>query len=219
MKNPLAPNIKTEIVPIFFIVVGLILSVYFYSHFPERVATHWNISGEVDGWSSRGFSAFFFPALNLAIYLLMIGLPSLDPRRGNYENFRTAYHVIKGALVVFLSLIYFVVGLNGLGYKIPVGTIIPIGIGVLFVVIGYFLNHVKQNWFLGIRTPWTLSSESVWQKTHHFASRIFMFCGVLMAVCGFYPSFFWPAMIAILALMVFGTIVYSYLVFRKEKDH
>src|SRR3989338_7521407 len=173
MSNPIRPNLKTELVHILFVLVSIILSFYFFVHFPERVATHWGINGEANGWSSRSFAAFFFPALNLAIYLL----------------------------VIFLSLIYLVVGMNGLGYGAPVSLVVPVGIGALFVIIGYYLDCVKQNWFLGIRTPWTLSSELVWQKTHHFGSRVFIIGGVLLALAAFFPQ----------ALLIFLIVIFMML--------
>ncbi|KKS41487.1 MAG: hypothetical protein UV02_C0026G0001 [Candidatus Kuenenbacteria bacterium GW2011_GWA2_42_15] len=216
MSNPIRPNLKTELVPILFVLVSIILSFYFFVHFPERVATHWGINGEANGWSSRSFAAFFFPALNLAIYLLMFFVPILDPKKANYEHFRTAYHAIKGALVIFLSLIYLVVGMNGLGYGAPVSLVVPVGIGALFVIIGYYLDCVKQNWFLGIRTPWTLSSELVWQKTHHFGSRVFIIGGVLLALAAFFPQALWIFLIVIF-MMLAATILYSYLIYRLER--
>ncbi|HOZ36555.1 MAG TPA: SdpI family protein [bacterium] len=218
MKNPLRPTLKTEILPIIFVVISVVLSFYFYAHFPERVATHWNIQGQVDGWSGRGFAAFFFPALNLAIYLLVLFIPCLDPKKSNYEKFRTAYHGVKSVLVIFLTLIYFVVSLNALGQSVPVNIAVPLGIGAMFVVIGYYLDQVKQNWFMGIRTPWTLSSEIVWQKTHHFGSRVFMASGVLLIIVSFLPQWFW-AFLIIIFLLILSTFLYSYLIYRQERKN
>ncbi|NMB48699.1 SdpI family protein [Candidatus Kuenenbacteria bacterium] len=215
MKNPLCPTLKTEILPILFVIVSIVLSFYFYAHFPARVATHWNIQGQVDGWSSRGFAAFFFPLLNLAIYLLMLYIPYLDPKKSNYEKFHTAYHAVKAVLVIFLTLIYFVVSLNALGYAVPVNLVVPLGIGILFIIIGYYLDRVKQNWFMGIRTPWAMSSETVWQKTHHFGSRIFMLSGFLLMIASFLSQWFW-AFLLIIFLLVLSTFLYSYLVYRQE---
>jgi len=218
MKNPLCPTLKTEILPILFVIISIVLSFYFYTHFPARVATHWNIQGQVDGWSGRGFAAFFFPLLNLAIYLLMLYIPYLDPKKSNYEKFRAAYHGVKNILVIFLTLIYLVVSLNALGHKVPVNVIVPLGVGILFVIIGYYLDRVKQNWFFGIRTPWTLSSEVVWQKTHHFGSRVFMLGGLLFILGALFPAWFLPLFV-ILLLLILSVIVYSYLIYRRERKN
>ena len=215
MSNPIRPTFKTELIPIIFVAASVVLSFYFFDRFPASVATHWNAAGAVDGYSSRGFAAFFFPILNLAIYLLLFFLPLLDPKKANYEHFRSAYHAIKDVLVVFMIVIYVLVGLNGLGIAAPVGPIVSIGVGCLFAVMGYFLDRVKQNWFMGIRTPWTLSSETVWQKTHHFGSRVFMASGALFVLAGFFSQLFLLTII-LLVLMMSSTVLYSYIVYRQE---
>jgi uncharacterized membrane protein len=213
-NNPIKPTLKTEIVPIIFLLISIVLSFYFYAHLPQRVVTHWNAAGEPDGYSSRAFAAFFFPFFNLAIYLLMLFIPYLDPKKSNYEKFINIYHIVKGALVVFLSVIYFIISLNGLGYKIPVNLAIPVGIGILFIIIGYYLKGVKPNWFFGIRTPWTLSSDRVWEKTHNFGSKIFMISGLLMLLVVIFPNWFlW--LMGLFVVLILSTVIYSYLIYRK----
>ncbi len=215
MKNSICPTFKTELIPILSVVISIVLSFYFYAHFPERVATHWNIQGQIDGWSSRGFAAFFFPALNLAIYLLMLFLPLADPKKKNYQDFRLAYHWIKGALVVFMFLIYLAVGLSALGYSVAINTVVPLGIGALFVIIGLSIRNIKQNWFMGIRTPWTISSETVWAKTHRFGGWAFVAAGLLFMLTGLLSQFLWP-LIVLIFLIILSTVLYSYLVYRQE---
>jgi uncharacterized membrane protein len=214
MKNPIKPTIKTELVPLLFILLGLVLSLYFYTLFPERVATHWNATGEVDGYSGKAFAAFFFPILNIAIYLLMLFVPFADPRKKNYDKFKGVYHIVKGALVVFMSTIYIVLGLNGLGINMPVALITPIAVGLLFIVIGSYLGKVKPNWFFGIRTPWTLSSNKVWKKTHIFGGKVFILGGIFMILTVIFPSLFgW--FIGLFIAMILSIIIYSYVIYRK----
>lgn len=213
MSSPIKPNIKSEIIPIIFLFLCLILSFYFYSNFPDRVAIHWNADGEIDGYSGRAFAAFFFPLLNIAIYLLMLFVPYADPRKKNYKKFENVYHIVKGALAVFLTAVYLVVGLNGLNYTMPINIVIPAGAGLLFIVIGTYLGKIKPNWFLGIRTPWTLSSDMVWEKTHRFGSKVFLFGGILIILSAFFPHYFgW--FIGLFILMIFSVILYSYLIYK-----
>ena len=156
MKNPIQPSLKTEIIPLTLIVLSFIASIYFYLHFPEKVPTHWNIRGEVDGYASKGFGAFFFPIMNVGIYLLLLFLPNIDPKKDRYVDFSKAYHMIKNFMIGFMTLIYFYTGFSGLGYKLfSITIIISIGLGLLFLVIGNYMGKVKSNWFIGIRTPWT----------------------------------------------------------------
>ena len=216
MPNPIKPTLKTEFIPILFIIVAIIASLYFYQLFPDKVVTHLNAYGQPDGWSGKSFAAFFFPLLNLGIYLLLLFVPYLDPKKDNYKNFTKPYHVIKNTLVIFLSLLYFVVSLNALGYNIPVGLVVPAAVGLLFIILGYYLQDIKPNWFMGIRTPWTLSSEVVWQKTHKFGAKVFMICGVLVILASFLPAFITWFLVVFLALFL-SLFIYSYLVYRREK--
>jgi len=220
MSNPTKATWRTEILPLILIGFGLICSFYFYAHFPQQVPTHWNFRGEIDGWSGKAFAAFFFPALNLGIYLLFLGMPYLDPKKDRYAEFARPYHIFKNFMVGFLTVVYFYVGLAGLGYNYPVNYVIPPGIGILFLAMGNYLGKIKPNWFMGIRTPWTLSNEEVWNKTHRLGGKMFIVMGILM-IAGvvlppglFYSGFMFGVVIAALV-----PIVYSYWLFRQlEKN-
>jgi len=215
MPNPIKPNFKTECLPVFLLALTFIASFYFYLHFPERIVTHWNAAGQPNGYSSKAFAAFFFPFFNIGIYLLLFFVPYIDPKKSNYNKFKNIYHIIKSALVVFLTVLYMLVVLNGLGYKMPINIAVPLSVAFLFIIIGVFLERIKPNWFIGIRTPWTLSSDIVWQKTHKFGSKVFILGGFLMLLAAVLPQWFsW--FIGLFILMVLITIIYSYLLYRKH---
>jgi len=110
MSNPIKLTLKSEFVSIVLLLLGVVASFYFYTNFPEQVPTHWNFQGQVDSYSSRGFGAFFFPILNIAVYLLFLAIPFLDPKKDRYQEFSQPYHVFKNVLVAFMTLIYFFVG-------------------------------------------------------------------------------------------------------------
>jgi uncharacterized membrane protein len=218
MSSPIKPTLKTEILPVLIIVLVAISSFYFYSNFPDIVPTHWGVSGEVDGWGSRN-TAFIIPAVIVGMYLMFLLLPFLDPKKEKYEQFKKPYHIFKNFLILFMAFIYFVASFAGLGYDLPVGAIIPVMVGILFVIIGNYMAKIKMNWFVGIKTPWTLSSEEVWNKTHRFGGKMFVLGGILMAIEPFLPvSFRLPVFILIIFLLTFGTMGYSYLVYMKEKN-
>lgn len=180
--NTLKPTLKTEIAPIALIVIAWAASYYFYGRLPDSVPTHWNFSGEPDGWSSRGFASLFFPALVTGAYLLYLLVPALDPKRERYAEFRRPYHIFKACFVGLLVALYFAIGFAGLGYDVPVDTLATLLVGALLVVIGNYMGKLKQNWLFGIRTPWTLSSEAVWNKTHRLGGKLFIVAGVLVAM-------------------------------------
>ncbi len=218
MINPIKPTIKSEIAPIVLILISLLASFYFYAHFPPVVVTHWNFAGQPNGWSSAAFAAFFLHLLLLGMYLLFLAIPYLDPKKDRYEQFRKPYHIFKAILIAVMVIIYFIASLNGIGYSLNVSLWVPLIIGLLFIILGNYMGKIKPNWFMGIRTPWTLSSEEVWNKTHRFGGKAFIIGGLLMLIQGFLPvSWRFPIFIFIILLLTVGTFGYSYYAFLQEK--
>jgi uncharacterized membrane protein len=116
-----------------------------------------------------------------------------------------------------MTAVYFITGLNALGYDVPVSLWVPGLVGILFIVIGNYMGKIRPNWFMGIRTPWTLSSEEVWNKTHRFGGRVFMAGGALMIIMGWLPlAWRGPLLVAMVVMILLGTVGYSYLLYAKE---
>jgi len=217
MSNPIKPSIKTELLPILLLVITVIASFYFYSRFPDQVPIHWNFKGEVDNWGSRAVGAFLIPGVIAGMYLLFLFLPYLDPKKDRYKQFRKVYHFFKAFLILFMAFIYFLTGFSALGYDVKVGVWIPVLVGLLFILMGNYMSKIKSNWFIGIRTPWTLSSEEVWNKTHRAGGKVFIVAGILMAILPFLPLVFQKfGFIFIICFILLGTIGYSYVLYRKE---
>lgn len=216
--NPIRPTLKTEVLPILLLVIAVLASFYFYAHFPERVPIHWNMAGEVDNYGTRATGAFLFPGILVGMYLLFLFIPYIDPKKARYVQFRKVYHIFKAFMIFFMAAIYFIASLNALGYNIPVGLWVPTMVGLLFIIIGNYMGKIKSNWFMGIRTPWTLSSEEVWNKTHRFGGKVFILGGVLFILMNFLPlDWRWPMFIVIMIIILFGTIGYSYILYRQEE--
>jgi len=217
MKNPIKPTFKSEAISLSAVLAIVVASFYFYINFPDQVPTHWNMYGEIDGWSSRFVAAFILPLIILGLYIMFLVLPMLDPKKERYEQFSKVYNVFKGLLVSFMSIIYFVTGFSALGYNIPVAIILPLMIGIMFIIMGNYMSKIKMNWFVGIKTPWTLSSEDVWNKTHRAGGKIFILSGIAIATMNWMPpTWRMPIFIATILLMTFGTFGYSYWLFNKE---
>jgi len=219
MANPIKPTIKTEILPIILIIISIFASFYFYANFPETVPTHWNAAGQPDDYSSKATAAFLLPVVLIGMYLMFLFLPYIDPKKARYEQFKQVYHLFKGMLMLFLTAIYFIASFNGLGYNVSVDLWVPVLVGVLFIIIGNYMGKIKSNWFIGIRTPWTLSSENVWNKTHRLGGKLFIIGGLIMLLEPFLPvSWRLPALLITIAILAFGTMAYSYLLYRNEKE-
>lgn len=190
-------------------------AIYFYPLLPERVVTHWNFAGVADGWSSKNFQTLFLPLLMIGIYLLFQYLPKLDPKKLNYADFASAYKVFQLVFLIFFFILFLVTSLSNLGFAIPISQVVSSLIGLMFIVFGILMPRLKTNWFLGIRTPWTLSSDIVWAKTHNFAKYIFVLAGVIFCLISYITEALILPVTIVLVILILTPIIYSYLVFRK----
>lgn len=190
-------------------------SIYFYPLLPEKVVTHWNFAGVADGWSSKNFQTLFLPLLMIGIYLLFQYLPKLDPKKLNYADFASAYKVFQLVFLIFFFILFLVTSLSNLGFAIPISQVVSSLIGLMFIVFGILMPRLKTNWFLGIRTPWTLSSDIVWAKTHNFAKYIFVLAGVIFCLISYITEALILPVTIVLVILILTPIIYSYLVFRK----
>ena len=217
--HPAKLSLKSELFPLLLIAVSIIIAFYLQVYFPDQVPVHWNINGDVDGYGGRFFAAWFVPLLLIFSYLLFLGIPYVDPKRNNYDKFSQAYHGIKNLFVAFLFLLYIFVGLAGLGFVVPVGVIFPAMVGLFFIGLGYFLKSVKQNWSIGVRTPWTIESPVAWKKSNELMARLLMLGGVVFILCAFPIGYLCKIYLLVFILVVIAVvpIAYSYFVFQQEK--
>jgi uncharacterized membrane protein len=190
-----------------------------YPSMAERVPTHWNMQGEVDGWSSRYVVAWVIPLVMASMLVIFRILPHIDPRRANYEKFRGAYDAIVIATVVFMTGLHMLLLASATGSEVPIGRIIPAAVGAFFMVLGVLLPRAHPNWFIGIRTPWTMTSDVAWERTHRLGGTLFLLSGVLTVLA----SVATPrqaAWVLIVSASVTGVtvIAYSYVVWRQEKN-
>ncbi len=206
---------KREILPLSLIIIAFLAGALLYSSLPEKLPTHWNAQREVDDWAGKNFAVLFFPLLTLGMYLLMIFLPRIDPLRKNYPRFAATYFCIRSILVIFFVALYLFTLSAALGVKLNINYFIVPILSLLFVVIGIFLPKIKKNYFVGIKTPWTLHSEETWNKTHQVAGKIFIAAG-LISLLGlvFFKYVFWIVIFSAGGAAALS-FVYSYFVFRK----
>lgn len=198
--------------------VGLAVALWAWPRLPPRIPTHWNVRGVPDGYSPRLVAALLLPGVIVVLNGVFWVLPRIDPRRVNYDKFRDTYWLIANALCLFLLGVHVLVIANGLGYPIVMSRLLPVGMGLLFIVLGNYLSRVQPTWFVGIRTPWTLSSDAVWRKTHRTGGMTFVLAGLLMVGAAFLsPTVNWIVLgIAVLAAVTVP-VVQSYLLWRKEQ--
>jgi uncharacterized membrane protein len=187
-----------------------------YPQLPERMASHWNTRGEVDGYISKFWGMFLLPFILLGITLLFIAVPRIDPLKANIEQFRSYYDGFITLLLIFMLVIHVQLILWNIGIKISPNITVPVGLGILFFYIGILFEKAKRNWFIGIRTPWTLSSEQVWDKTHQIGGRLFKIAGIisLLGILSRDHALFF-VIVPVIVIAVY-LVIYSYLAFQKE---
>jgi uncharacterized membrane protein len=197
------------------VLLAFLISAFAYPRVPERVASHWNARGEVNDTMGRFWGVFFLPLMLAGLVLLLMFVPSIDPLKANIAQFRRYYDLFILVFALFMLLIHLQVILWNLGIKISPSLVLPIGIGLLFFYLGTMMRQVKRNFFIGIRTPWTLSSDVVWGKTHQLGGRLFQAAGVIALVGAFLPSYAWLFILAPALLVSLVATAYSYVLYRK----
>ena len=189
-----------------------------YPNLPDRVPTHWNLRGEVDGYSGPLFAAFGFPAIITGLALLLYVIPSIDPRRENYRRFADFYHKFIWVFVGFMSVLYLVAIAAGLGKPVDIGLTVMAGVAVLFVFLGNSLGKVRPTYFFGVRTPWTLADEDVWRKTHRWSGRVMVLTGLVpLLAMPFSRALAMGLLLAGVLLLTFGSAVYSFILYRQKQ--
>ncbi|RLE41585.1 hypothetical protein DRJ19_05640 [Candidatus Woesearchaeota archaeon] len=207
---------KSTIAVLGMILFSFVIGIYFYPQMPEKMASHWNAQGQVDGYMPKFWGLFLIPFILVGLALLFVAIPRIDPLKENIEKFRKYYDGFIILFFVFMLSVYSQVILWNLGVKITPNVILPIGLGILFFYCGILCENVKQNWFIGIRTPWTLSSERVWEKTHKIGGKLFKIAGVIAFFGVFFQSYaLFFILVPVISVAAY-TIIYSYFEYQKE---
>lgn len=208
---------KKDFIPLAILFAVIIVGAVVYPSLPAKVPSHWNVNGEIDGYMGKTFAVFFFPGLILAIYLLMTFLPFIDPLRKNIEKSAKAYFYLKVLLVAFLSLIYgYTIMAAFSGESFPINLMMFPTLGLLIIGMGFLMPHFKKNYFIGIRTPWTLESEEVWDKTHLRAKNFYIIGGLVIIFGGLLHIPFWFVFVVMMGFLLWP-VVDSYILFKKLK--
>ncbi|WP_243387912.1 SdpI family protein [Bacillus kexueae] len=202
---------------IFIIVLSFLAGLLALPYLPEQVAIHWNAAGEPDNYGHKLFGALFLPIMMIFLLGLFHILPSIDPKKKNYTHFKQSYQILINTLAIVFLIIHLSLLGSNLGYNIDISFVVPLVIGLLFIVIGNYMPKMKHNYFVGIRTPWTLASERVWYKTHRLGGKVFVFMGVV-AIFSLWTEGTWRFIVFIsvtLASTLF-LIIQSYRYYKQE---
>jgi uncharacterized membrane protein len=214
MKNT---NWKKEIVIWILLLAPFIYALFIWNKVPERVPTHFNSKGEADDYAGKALALLVLPATNILVYFILLVIPRIDPRRKNYEQFIVSYQNIR--LVVHLFFIATFIYISSIIlYNKPLYINAFLAGTMLFLaLLGNYMRTVRSNWFVGIRTPWTLSNDVVWRKTNELGGRIMFYSGLVLAVVVLFLPEIAAAMVmsAGIFIMIMIPVVYSYFEYKK----
>ena len=204
-------NWKVLLITSVAILLPMLAGVILWNQLPEQIPSHWNAVGEIDGWSSKPFAVFGMPLILLAAQWLCVLGTGTDPKKNNHPQ--KILHLVLWIIPVLSALLHAIVYAVALGRDVRVETVMPVFIGILLAIIGNYLPKCKQNYTIGIKIPWTLNSEENWNRTHRFAGRLWVVCGLAIMLTGFFGGFW--IFLPIVLLMVIVPLVYSYVLHRK----
>jgi uncharacterized membrane protein len=206
---------KSEIVVPLMILASFVLGIYVYPLLPEMVASHWGADGEVNGYMPKFWGVFLLPMISVAVFALLAGIPRVDPKKKNIEKFRKYYDIF---LIVFFTFLFYLYALTlswNFGMRFNMTQLLAPAFAALFFAIGVMVRHADPNWSIGIRTPWTLSNETVWKKTHEVGGRLFIYSSAIAAGGYFVPAYaIWFMIVPVIFTALF-TVVYSYVIYTK----
>jgi len=203
-------------IPIVIISLSFIFAIFISPLMPPMMASHWGINGEVNGYMSKFWGLYFMPILSLSLYFLFLFLPKFDPYKKNFKEFETHYHNFIAIIIAFLFYIYALTIFWNLGYRFNMIQVLSPAFTILFYFAGVLTSNARQNWFVGIRTPWTLSNKVVWQKTHAIGGKLFKLTALITLFGVIIPQYaFYLLIIPILFTTIF-VFIYSYSVFRGQ---
>lgn len=185
-----------------------------------RLPVHFNLDGVADRFGSKAEALLALPVVSGGLTLLFLGLPYLDPRRKNLERSAKLWNAAAIGVVLMIAGLHVFLVLTALGHDLRIGDFMLPGIAGLFVLLGNYLGKSRSNWFAGVRTPWTLSSEYAWEKTHRWAGRLFVLTGVVTLLAWLFASqqVAVYVMIAAITATSLASIVLSYVFWRNDPD-
>ena len=205
---------KVAIITTLVCLLPMILGFLFYSKLPQMIPTHFDFSGNINGYSSRNMFCFGLPVLLASVNLFLHFMLNNDPKKANISNKMKAISKWSIPLIsiILIPSSYFI----AMGYQIPITRISIIFVGTLILITGNYLPKSRQNFTTGIKLPWTLSSEENWNKTHRLAGFIWIVGGNLILFSGIFNFFVLPIFIVSMTLMTIVPMVYSFILYRKE---
>lgn len=205
---------RGEILGLILVVAAVLISAVLYPRLPESMPSHWNFDGQPDRFVHKPFGPFVLPAVMAGVLLLFLALPAISPRGFRFDSFRQAWAILEASILGLIFLFDLLGLLSAMGKPVDMTRGAEVGVGLLLVVVGNFMGKLTRNFFIGIRTPWTIASEEVWLRTHRLGGKLFVLAGLVFFASGLFGGSWIPPAAALFAAALIS-VVYSYLLYRR----
>ena len=215
-------TVRTNVLCFIFIGITVAVAAFLYPSLPEQIPTHWNLAGEIDDYTPKPWGVMIMPLVALMVFIIMKLIPIVSPKGFRTDQFKGVINIFTVVLVGFMSGIGLLVLLAATGRDVHINEMTYAGVGLLFIVLGNYMSKVRKNFFIGIRTPWTLASDEVWSRTHRLGGWMFVLIGFFLFINAFVqvPEAWLVGSIIAVALV---PVVYSFVLYRKiegfEEEH
>jgi uncharacterized membrane protein len=217
-RNPITSMSPAELVAVLIISAQMMVSIVSYPFLPDSVPSHWDASGQVNGYLPKLVNALLYPLLSIGIYVLVRVLMTIGPRLG-YQNQRNAsigvVNLILDGVLLFMLIVQLATTAFALGVPIDLTFVVCLMVSLLFIFLGNYMGKLRRNFWAGIRTPWTISSDVVWERTHRLGGWLFVLTGLLGVIMSFIPALRLWGLMAVIFVVVIVLVVYSYVIYQR----
>lgn len=206
---------KIEVLSFVVVLATFLVAVLIYPQMPDRIVSHFGLRGEANGYMGKFWGVFLLPTIMLIIYFIFLFIPRIDPKKENIQKFKKYYDFFILAFMLFFVYIYALMIFRNLNYSFNFIQFMAPALALLFYVVGVLLKHAEPNLTIGIRTPWTITNDEVWYKTHKLGSKLFKVVAFICLLGIILPKY---ALYFVLLLVIASAVYlvfYSYLEYRK----
>jgi uncharacterized membrane protein len=216
--NRISSMSPATLLAVLILVAQVLVSIVTYPFMPDSVPSHWNAAGQVNGYLPKSVNALLFPLMSIGIYVLVRVLMTVGPRLG-YQNQRRAsagvVNLILVGVLLFMLIIQLTTTAIALGVPVDLPFVICLSISVLFIFLGNYMGKLRRNFWAGIRTPWTLTSDIVWERTHRLGGWLFVLTGLLGVIMSFVPALRLWGLLAVIFIVIIVLVVYSFVIYQR----
>ena len=211
-------TIKKELPLIAIVLIPFVYLAYIWNQLPQKVPVHWNAKGDIDRYGDKAELILIPLLLPFLAYIIFLVIPKIDPKK-KLNKMGNKLQSLKALVTTFMSILALFILYSSKNQSFDNSNYLFILIGILYIILGNYFKIIKPNYFIGIRTPWTLESESVWKQTHMLGGKLWFIGGIIIVLSGFIlgNEINVIVFLTITTIIAIIPIVHSFLLFRKNR--